>query len=243
MILAKSELHLILRQSVENLDNQPNNRTKKGSFIGTIFGLVTGITMLGAFCALVFVSVGFVKYTNMVKSHENETVTADAVVVFTGGKDRIQTANQLLMERKAKRMLISGVNAVSSRKAVGKTVGIDPQILKCCVEFDYQAKDTHGNAKHTANWIRENKFSNVIVVTSDYHMPRGLLELRENLPEVNLQPHTVTYAPLQRTDWYKEPETLKLLFSEYSKFLATSMLIDYTKMDQKITKFASANGF
>lgn len=226
----------------EPSQNPPKSKT---SWLKSTLGFLTGTTMLLAFCLLVFSIFGFSRFATNVQAHQNDPLMAqaEAVVVFTGGKHRIQTATELLMQRKAKRMLISGVNTNNTEKQVGKTVGIDPQILKCCVDFDYQALDTKGNALHTADWIRKNGFKKVIVVTSDYHLPRGMLELRRAMPDIELEPFAVKYAGLQNPKWYTDPETMKVIVTEYSKFLAASLRIDYQDIDTKLAKFASANGF
>ena len=223
----------------------PSRPSSKFSWLKACIGFVTGTTLLMAFCFLIFSIFGFSRFASNIQAHQNDPLLnqAEAVVVFTGGKHRIQTAVELLMQRKAKRMLISGVNTSNTEKQVGKSVGIDPQILKCCVDFDYQALDTQGNATYTANWIRKNNFKTVIVVTSDYHLPRGMLELRRALPDIRLEPFAVKYAALQRTNWFTDPQTLKVMITEYSKYLAASLRMDYQDLDTKLARFASANGF
>ena len=43
----------------------------------------------------------------------------------------------------------------------------------------------------TGNWARANKFKSLIVVTSGWHMPRALIELAHELPDVMLVPYPV----------------------------------------------------
>ena len=48
-----------------------------------------------------------------------------------------------------------------------------------------------GNAAETAAWARSHGYEHLIVVTSDYHMPRALLELQAAMPDVRLSAYGV----------------------------------------------------
>ena len=65
-----------------------------------------------------------------------------------------------------------------------------------------------------------NRFGSLIVVTSNYHMPRTLLELDAALPGAEKVPFAVVHEGTQADDWWRNPATARLLASEYVKYVA-----------------------
>ncbi len=58
--------------------------------------------------------------------------------------------------------------------------------MTCCVDLDRTAVNTTTNATETRRWVRERGFKSLIVVTSNYHMPRAMAELSHQLPDISL---------------------------------------------------------
>ncbi|MEQ8695383.1 MAG: YdcF family protein [Bauldia litoralis] len=145
---------------------------------------------------------------------------AEGIVVLTGGTARIDGALALLAEGRAQRLLISGVNPVVTRETLAETVedGVRP-VLACCVDLDH-ARDTIENASETQRWVEEQGFRSLIVVTSDYHMPRSMAELGGTMPDVELIAFPVSNPDLRLDDWWRDSATFGLLAREYGKFLA-----------------------
>ena len=145
---------------------------------------------------------------------------AEGIVVFTGGTARIDGALHLLAEGRASRLLISGVNPAVSRQALAESVGKElDAALDCCVDLGREAQDTIGNATETREWAEAKGFRSLIVVTSDYHMPRSMAELAEAMPEVTLIPYPVTNPDLHLDDWWNRASAFGLLTREYGKYL------------------------
>ena len=206
-------------------------------------GFISGLGVLTAFCLIVFLAIGFVRFANLVNSMENDVnlAKADGIVVLTGGKNRISTAISLLQENKGSRLLISGVHPDAGRKSIARIANVNRDILDCCVDIDHLAMDTKGNASQTANWAAKNNFSKLIVVTSNYHMPRSLLELRTLMPKMQLIPHVVTSKNADKKAWYSNPSRLKVLLSEYAKYIAASFRKDLDRVDKTLATYASAD--
>ena len=81
------------------------------------------------------------------------------------------------------------------------------------------AKTTRMNAIETAQWIQKNKISSIILVTSFYHMPRSLLEIKEAIPDLKIIPFAVFPQSFgESTDWLHTRYAWQL-FLEYHKFL------------------------
>ena len=149
----------------------------------------------------------------------SEPPAADAVVALTGASDvRIDAAMRLLEARKGERMLISGVSREATREDVREVAKGYGALYDCCVDLGFQAESTLGNAQETAEWARSHRFESLVVVTSDYHMPRALVELRAALPGVTLHPFPVeTDIDAQR--WWADGGSARRLVLEYSKYL------------------------
>lgn len=176
------------------------------------------IGTLGASLAL-FVF-GFVLFaTSVTRAPANGDVKGEAIVVLTGGADRIAEAARLLAEGRGKRLLISGVNAQTGRESLLKITGLDSATFDCCVDLGYAAFDTIGNALETRNWVRQLGFKHLIIVTSSYHMPRSLVELSRAMPEVDFIPYAVAAKSVRRRPWWLEPRIANVLAREYVKFL------------------------
>jgi uncharacterized SAM-binding protein YcdF (DUF218 family) len=145
---------------------------------------------------------------------------ADGIVVLTGGAARIDGALQLLAEGRGQRLLISGVNPAVTRKELASTLddGVR-KMLACCVDLDREAQDTAGNATETRQWAKRKGFTSLIVVTSDYHIVRSMVELAEAMPDMRLIAYPVSNPDLHLEDWWHRPDAFALLLREYGKFL------------------------
>ena len=145
---------------------------------------------------------------------------ADGVVALTGGSDaRISSAMLLLEQGKARRMLVSGVNPQATRADMRGVAKADQRIYDCCVDLGYQATDTVGNARETAHWARAYDYRTLILVTSDFHMPRALLELKGALPEDEIIPFPIRTTELDAKHWWRSRSGVRRMVIEYCKYL------------------------
>lgn len=145
----------------------------------------------------------------------------DAVVVLTGGEHRVREGLRLFEETRARRILISGVHHQTTREELKRRAGrgVAPTLFSCCVDVGYRALDTTGNADEAAFWAATWGFKRIAVVTSTYHMPRGLLELSRALPNADLVPHAVTSPTFGAGRWWTSPTTIRIIAIEYAKAL------------------------
>ena len=88
-------------------------------------------------------------------------------------------------------MLISGVNREVRRQELRALTPGSNRLFNCCVDLGFEAEDTIGNAHEIAAWAEAKGYDSLIVVTSDYHMPRALTEIRAAAPGVELTPYAV----------------------------------------------------
>ncbi|WP_246732853.1 YdcF family protein [Methylobacterium sp. BTF04] len=145
---------------------------------------------------------------------------ADGIVALTGGAQRIGDAIDLLANGFGRRLLITGVNERTSRDEIARLNPTQRHWIDCCVDLDYRARNTIGNAIETRRWMRQHSFNTVAVVTSNYHMPRTLVELDHALMgDDRVVPHPVVGEGFDADRWWRHPASAKLLASEYLKFL------------------------
>jgi uncharacterized SAM-binding protein YcdF (DUF218 family) len=94
------------------------------------------------------------------------------------------------------------------------------------VDLGYQALDTVGNARETRQWAEVHNITrSMIVVTSNYHMPRALAELSAELPGVTFYPFPVVSEHVNVALWDRDPNVIRLIGGEYVKFLGVLMRI------------------
>lgn len=186
-----------------------------------LWRIVRRVVAGAALVAVVFVAgfVGFSTYVGSLSTPE-QVEAADGIIVLTGGQARVDTAVDLLKSGKGKRLLISGVNRTARLEDLRRATGGDRSMFKCCVDVDYEALDTIGNASESAKWVREHGYDSVILVTNNYHIPRTLLEMHRLLGDAKLQAYPVVNSRLDGGTWITKPQAVRVLFTEYTKYLA-----------------------
>jgi uncharacterized SAM-binding protein YcdF (DUF218 family) len=150
-----------------------------------------------------------------------EPTRADAIVALTGpSAERVNAAIRLLEQDKGKRVLISGVNREVRRQELRALTPGSNRLFNCCVDLGFEAEDTIGNAQEIAAWAEAKNYDSLIVVTSDYHMPRALTEIRAAAPGIELTPYAVETPSLGNSRWWKAAVTARRMTLEYMKYLA-----------------------
>ena len=150
---------------------------------------------------------------------DSDERSTDAIVVLTGGSDRLAVALDLLTADKGRKLFVSGVyRGVDVRQLLDLSQH-SPEDLSCCVVLGYEADNTRGNAIETARWMQDQGFTSLRLVTATYHMPRSLLEFRRTMPDVMIIPHPVFTEHFKRDDWWLWPGSSSLLITEYTKYL------------------------
>ncbi len=183
--------------------------------------LIAKACLLVVVAALALFAAGFIGFVaGIARDEAPPPGRADAIVALTGGADRIGNAIDLLAQGYGRRLLISGVNERTSRAEIARLNPGQRKLFDCCVDLDYRARNTIGNAIETRRWLYEHGFRSVIVVTSTYHMPRTLLELDNALPGLRKLAYPVVTDAGDPSGWWRNPATARLLASEYVKYLA-----------------------
>lgn len=141
--------------------------------------------------------------------------SADAIVVLTGGADRVRAGLHLLEDHPAAHLLVTGIGGNAGFRTLAHQAGIDPAPLAGRVTLGRGATSTHGNAVEIAAWARPRDLRSMIVVTAFYHMPRALAEIGRALPGVVLYSASVSPTGAESIPG--------LLVEEYMKYLAAEL--------------------
>ncbi|MBX3552732.1 MAG: YdcF family protein [Pseudolabrys sp.] len=178
------------------------------------------VTMAALGFGLGLLVAGFFWFVDMVPTREARIDrNADGIVVLTGAASRIPDAIELLAAGRGQRLLITGVHRATSAKEIARLTPLYQRVFSCCVDLDRSALNTLGNATETRRWVTEKGFHTLIVVTSNWHMPRAMLELEHQLPDTTLLPYPVVISEKERSDpWWASKASLRLLLSEYLKY-------------------------
>lgn len=161
---------------------------------------------------------GFIRFVaDLPRAPDSPSRITDAIVVLTGGAQRMEAGLDLLRQPRAARLFVSGVNP-----NVGKTMmpsyAENADLFECCIELGHMAQNTAGNAVEIAGWAAANNVRRLRVVTAAYHMPRTMLELRQRLRGVDLLAWPVSPPGGRAQDW-RSAGTAAVLAGEYTKYL------------------------
>lgn len=163
---------------------------------------------------------GFAWFGASLPDHVADTTThTDAIVVLTGGTERVSTGIDLLAAGLGKRLLVSGVHRDVGVAELLRQSPDAPASLACCIDLGYAAGDTVGNAEEAAEWMRAQGFRSLRLVTANYHLPRSLLEFHSAMPDVEIVEHPVFPASMPGTGWWRRPASVSLVALEYCKYL------------------------
>ncbi len=143
----------------------------------------------------------------------------DAIVVLTGGSERLTTGLDLLKRRRARKLFVSGVYRGIEVAELLRLSRQAPSELECCIVLGYAADNTQGNASETAAWMAKEKFRSLRLVTGSYHMRRSLLEFASVMPDIKVVPHPVFPEAVKQDEWWLWPGTAHLIATEYMKYL------------------------
>lgn len=148
---------------------------------------------------------------------------AEGVTALTGASNARISAGVDVATRLRLPLLISGVHIDTSSADIADIVGVKESEIQCCVTLGRAAATTEGNGAEVAEWARRHRMTRIIVVTSEYHMDRALIELRRAMPEGEFIPHAVESTRVPPRDWYRDGPTAKRLFEEWMKFRVASI--------------------
>ena len=187
------------------------------------------VTFVGA-------AIGFVAFLSQLRVAEVKPASrADGIVVLTGGSSRVSDAMELLASGYGKRLLISGVHPTNGANDISRSVPDSQPLLGCCVDLDHSAFNTRSNAAEARRWARARGFRSLIVVTSNYHMPRAIVEMSHAMPDIALIPFSVVGDTWRDEPWWTSGTTFRLLLSEYAKYVAAEVRVRLAELGLELS--------
>lgn len=176
-----------------------------------VFAVLAGAVWFWAIGWVIFlIAVTFVQ-----PKHVDEPT--DAIIVLTGGQNRINTGLDLLEAEKAHLLFISGVNQNVSIEKLVRLWKPEFEYVPCCIAVGHDANDTEGNARESSEWVRRQDIDSIRLVTSNYHLPRAWLEFTHALPQHKFIAHAIKPSTIEDDSKH----FLRLSISEYNKTLLT----------------------
>ncbi|MBE6451140.1 MAG: YdcF family protein [Alphaproteobacteria bacterium] len=161
---------------------------------------------------------GFIMFDAYIRKSADTEQKTDAIVVLTGGKNRILEALKLYNNDMAEFLIISGVDSNVSLKELQKQNNIFLTKNDAHIILGKEATNTNQNAVEVSDAIRRNNIHSVRLVTSYYHMPRSKEEILAYNPDIEVVVHPV-YSQNVSAKWWKKWNSFKLVASEFNKFL------------------------
>jgi uncharacterized SAM-binding protein YcdF (DUF218 family) len=165
----------------------------------------------------------FVKSIQALEAQPSAANETDAIVVLTGGSERVSAGFELLYAHKGKKLFISGVHPGLTLDRISGGPPVPKDLRDCCIILGHEAESTFGNAGESRAWMETEGYHSMLLVTANYHMPRSLLIFRAEMPEFEIIPHAVTPDSVKLDDWWERPGTASLLVTEYNKYLLASL--------------------
>ncbi len=153
------------------------------------------------------------------------TEKAQALVVLTGGMDRIEHALDMLAQKEAPLLYISGVDerATAEQIIVENTdAKLRERVYQSGGEIviDRLARSTVSNAEQTAAFLKKRHITSIRLITANYHMRRALHEFHNAMPDVRIIPEPVAPREFHQDTWWTNDIARRVIFGEFYKYCA-----------------------
>jgi len=168
---------------------------------------------------LILILSHFIFFLSLVKNFKSDYsafTSIDSIVVLTGDKFRISKGMEILSNGIGEKLLLSGVNKNIKIINIKNEFPKYKNYFDCCVDIDNISSNTFENSRETFLWLEQNKYISVLVVSSDYHMPRVKLEFERFFETGNTY-----YHPVNSNNDVNAIGKIKKLFFEYVKYMRT----------------------
>ena len=154
------------------------------------------------------------------------------IVILTGGTNRIKDGLKIIEDfRKANKnnykILVSGTGTGFTKNSLKIKLGpnFNPNLIQCCIDLDSVSKNTFTNASETFKWTKKNDIKEFILITSNYHMPRAILEFKNIMPNLKIHTYAITPDKHEIENWLSSYQTFGLVFTEYFKYIVANLRI------------------
>ena len=185
---------------------------------------------------LTYFFIGLIEYKDKILSTISYVSKKSSnIVILTGGTNRIKDGLEIVnkFERTPtfkSKILVSGTGKGFTKTSLQRNINFDFNLIECCIELDSISTNTYSNAFETLKWVQKNDISEIILITSNYHMPRAYLEFKYRMPNLKIFTYPITPKKHDISMWLSSVQTFSLIFSEYCKFLIANLRITFQKI-------------
>ena len=187
---------------------------------------------------LTFFVIGLFKFKNNVLSSKNySNKESSNIVILTGGTNRIKDGLKIINDFKNLRkinfkILVSGTGQGFTKTSLIRQLGpsFNIKLIECCIDLDSISQNTFTNAIETFKWVRKNNIKEFILITSNYHMPRAILEFKNIMPDKKIYTFAITPSKHDIKKWLRSYQTFSLVFKEFCKYIIAKLRIKVLSM-------------
>ena len=131
---------------------------------------------------LVVITVLFIDFTYKTFSYRQNTKKADAIVVLTGGKGRVEEGVRLFRESRAEFLFFVGVDPSVRKSDLYRPKPGDPAADNVILEKS--SRNTLENSIFGRDLIVRSGVHSVLLITSRYHLKRASIMFLNSLPKI-----------------------------------------------------------
>ena len=171
---------------------------------------------------------------NILSLTKYNDIESPNIVILTGGANRIKDGLKIIEDFKNSKninykILVSGTGMGFTKSSLKKKLGpnFNSQLIQCCIDLDGVSKNTLTNASETFKWTNKNDIKEFILITSNYHMPRAILEFKNVMPNLKIYTYAITPKKHDIENWLSSYQTFSLVFTEYCKFIIAGLRIKF----------------
>ena len=191
------------------------------------------IFLLTSIFTLFFIELNNFKNNILFLTKYND-IESPNIVILTGGANRIKDGLKIIQDfknskNKNYKILVSGTGNGFTKSSLKKKLGpnFNSQLIQCCIDLDGISKNTLTNATETFKWTNKNDIKEFILITSNYHMPRAILEFKNVMPNLKIYTYAITPKKHDIKNWLSSYQTFSLVFTEYCKFIIAGLRIKF----------------
>ncbi|OQW51598.1 MAG: hypothetical protein A4S09_10020 [Proteobacteria bacterium SG_bin7] len=108
---------------------------------------------------------------------------ADCAVVLTGGMGRVRDGIDLLAQKQVSKLILAGVYTSSKFEEIFPLWPYYGSVNKKDVILERRSQTTYGNAQQALSLVEALRCRDIVLITSNLHMPRAYRTFRAIFPE------------------------------------------------------------
>jgi len=143
---------------------------------------------------LIVLVIDYLFFYKKINSYKNSLNFNSNLIVLTGGNNRVKKSLKIFFQIKNenKNLFISGVGKGFNKKTLKKLtrqVQNNEQIIECCIQIEGISRNTFSNAVESLKWVKSKGINSFVLLTSNYHMPRAMLEFESIFKDIKITPY------------------------------------------------------